>query len=256
MKASTLAGIVALVGATLSGNPVCAQDREWIVAPYLWGAGTSLDVLVRDDPVYGGDLDFSDLVDKLDLALQLRVETRKDTFGLLFDLTYLETSDSLEIDATASLPVSTTVSTSADMTMLEAGGYYRASGEPYGLDVLFGVRAIDLDVGVGIVPPSPLNPRTIDGSASLVDGFAGLRYLAPLGDRWLLTLRGDVGAGDSDLSWNAIAQIGYQFGKNDKFVVLFGYRHFAVEYEMTDRGLPIEIDMSMSGPQVAFAFRF
>jgi len=39
MKASTLAGIVALVGATLSGNPVCAQDREWIVTAYISMSG-------------------------------------------------------------------------------------------------------------------------------------------------------------------------------------------------------------------------
>lgn len=255
MRASTLAGLVAC-GAAAIGNPADAQDREWIVAPYLWGADTSLDVLVRDDPVFGGDLDFSDLVDKLDLALQLHVETRKDTFGVLFDLTYLETSDSLGIDATPSLPANTTVSTGTDMMMWETGGFYRGSGEAYGLDILFGVRAIELDVDIAIVPPAPLAARALDASASLLDGFAGLRYVAPLGERWSISLRADVGAGDSDLSWNAIGLVGYGFGDNDKYSVLFGYRHFAVEYDTADQGLPIEVDMSMSGPQVAFAFRF
>ena len=256
MRTDKTASLVALAGALMLGGPADAEDREWIVAPYLWGADTSLDVLVRNDPVFSGDLDFSDLVDKLELALQLHVETRRDSFGLLFDVTYLETSDALGIDATPVLPASTTVSTGADMMMLEVGGFYRASGKAFGLDLLLGVRTIDLDVDVEIVPPTPLNPRTVDGSASLVDGFLGLRYLVPLGDRWLLTLRGDAGAGDSDLSWNASALFGYCFGENDRFNVLLGYRHFAVEYDTTDQGLPIEVDMSMSGPQLAFAFRF
>ena len=164
MRTDKTASLVALAGALMLGGPADAEDREWIVAPYLWGADTSLDVLVRNDPVFGGDLDFSDLVDKLELALQLHVETRRDSFGLLFDVTYLETSDALGIDATPVLPASTTVSTGADMMMLEIGGFYRASGKAFGLDLLLGVRTIDLDVDVEIVPPTPLNPLGVKGA--------------------------------------------------------------------------------------------
>ena len=75
--------LVAAVCVLPCGSAI-AQDREWIVVPYLWGADTSVDVLVRNDPAFGGDLDFSDLVDKLDVALQLHVETRRNHFGMLF----------------------------------------------------------------------------------------------------------------------------------------------------------------------------
>jgi hypothetical protein len=37
---------------------------------------------------------------------------------------------------------------------------------------------------------------------------------------------------------------------------LFGYRHFTVEYEESDGGVPIEVDMTMSGPELGLAFRF
>ena len=256
MRTNRTTSFLAFIGSLVAASPTDAQEREWIVAPYLWGADTSLDVLIRDDPALGGDLSFSDLVDKLDFALQLRVETRKDSFGLLFDLTYLDTGDSFESEANPPLPASTTVSTDATMTMIEAGGFYRPSGESDGLDVLFGLRVIDLGIDIEFLPPAPLDPRTVDASASLLDGFLGLRYITSIGQRWLFTLRGDAGAGDSDLSWNASALFGYRFGENGKYNVLLGYRHFSVEYEESDQGLPIEVDVSMSGPQVAFAFVF
>jgi hypothetical protein len=244
--------MIVLLGASSAS---VADDREWIVTPYLWGADTSLDMLVRDDPVFSGDLDFSDLVDKLDFAFQIHVETRKDGFGLFFDGTVLETSDGIQRSA-APLPGSTTIDTGADLTILEVGGFYRPSGQPYGFDMMLGVRSIDLDIDLTLTPPSPLPVRNIDGSASLLDGFVGLRYSAPLGGNWLVIVRGDVGTGDSDLSYNLSGLLGYRFGADDRYSLLFGYRHFTVEYEESDGSVPVEVDMTMSGPELGFAFRF
>jgi hypothetical protein len=113
MKTNRIISLVALAGALVAGSPAGAQERERLVAPYLWGAATSLDVLIRDDTALGGDL-----------------------------------------------------------------------------------------------------------------------------------------------SWNASALLGYRFGDNGKYNVLLGYRHLSVEYEESDQGLPVEVDVTMSGPQVAFAFVF
>jgi len=255
-KADFIAGPLMTIVLLGASGPSLADDREWIVTPYLWGADTSLDMLVRDDPVFSGDLDFSDLVDKLDFAFQIHVETRKDGLGFFFDGTLLETSDDIQSSAAPPLPGSTTIDTGAEVTILEAGGFYRPSGQPYGFDMMLGVRSIDLDIDVTLTPPSPLDARVIDGSASLVDGFIGLRYSAPLGGNWVVSLRGDVGAGDSDLTYNLSGLLGYGFGADDRYTLLFGYRHFTVEYEESDGGFPIEVDMTMSGPELGFAFRF
>jgi len=246
---------LAVLAGFLVAAPSVAQDREWIVVPYLWGADTSLDVRVQDDPVFGGDLAFSDLVDQLDLALQLHVETRKDRFGLLFDITYRETSDTQTTSITP-LPGSTEIATDADLAIFEAGGFYRASGESHGWDFMLGVRAVELDAELTLTPPDPLSPRVLDSSSSITDGFAGIRYIAPLGDRWSVVLRGDAGTGDSDLSLNLVALLGYRFGETDRYNLLFGYRHFALELEETNDGLSIDTEVTMSGPQVGFAFRF
>lgn len=252
---SAALAVAMAVGFLLGGHSAAAQDREWIVVPYLWGADTSLDLLVMDDPVYEGDLDFSDLVDKLDFAFQLHVETRKDRLGLLLDFTYLDTSDGFTSSATP-LPGDTRVDTSADLTILEVGGFYRPSGDAYGWDLLLGARAIDVNAELTLTPPAPLTSRQLDGSKSLTDGFAGLRYVGSIGDNWFVTLRGDAGAGGSDLSLNLVALFGYQFGANGQYSVLAGYRHFDLEFEDSNDGVPVEVDMTMSGPQLGFAFRF
>ena len=233
-----------------------AQDREWIVVPYIWGADTSLDVRVNDDPVFGGTLDFSDLVDQLDAAFQIHVETRKGATGLFFDFTYIDASDSFQAQSGPSLPGGTTIATGLEMRLSEAGWFFRPSGARYGLDILLGLRNIEQDIHVIITPPAPLNGRTVNGSTSIFDGFAGVRYSAPLGEKWLLSLRGDVGAGDSDLSLNASVLLGYHFGDGDKYTLLFGYRYFAVQYKENDGAVPIDIDMTMSGPELGFAFLF
>jgi len=257
VRSRKLTGLLIAAGGTLlAGNPPAAEQREWIIVPYLWGADTSLDLLVEDDPVFGGALDFADLVDKLDLALQVHVETRKNKFGLLFDLTYLETSDRFVSPANPPLPGGTELVTDGDLTIIEAGMFYRPSGDAWGWDALFGVRAMDVGADLTLTPPSPLTPRELNGSKSLTDGFVGVRYVGELGEKWFVSLRGDAGAGDSDLSWNLVGLLGYRFGNSGKYSLLFGYRHFAVEFDDTRDGLPVGVDLSMSGPEAGFAFRF
>ena len=113
-------------------------------------------------------------------------------------------------------------------------------------------------VKLAITPPpsSPLMAVRVDSSGSLTDGFVGVRYLTPLGERWSLTLRGDAGAGDTELTWNASAVLGYHFGQNDRFNILVGYRHMEIELKDTVDSTRVDTDLTMSGPEVGFGFRF
>ena len=226
------------------------------MAPYVWASDTAVDVFVGNEPVLGADLSFSDLLDKLDMGLQFHVEGRRSKWGLFFDLTYLDLSESMTTPANPPLPGGTVIDTDLDITIIEAGGTYWPSGEYYGLNLMLGVRVIDLGVKLTITPPSPLMAVRVDSSGSLTDGFVGVRYLTALSERWSLTLRGDAGAGDTELTWNASALFGYHFGQNDRFNILIGYRHMEIELKDTVDSTRVEIDLTMSGPQVGFGFRF
>ena len=71
-----------------------------------------------------------------------------------------------------------------------------------------------------------------------------------LGERWTFAGRFDIGAGGSDLVWNAEAIIDFQVGK--WAAILGGYRHLDFDYKNNDAG--VKYDMSMSGPVAAFRF--
>jgi len=92
---------------------------------YLWGSDTSVDVFVNDEPVIGGDLSFSGLIDKLDFAAQIHFEGRRGKGGFFLDTTYLDTGDSLITEGRPLLPDGTEVRTDTKTVMVEAGGTIR-----------------------------------------------------------------------------------------------------------------------------------
>jgi hypothetical protein len=246
-----------LSGLVAATTPAYAADWEWTLVPYLWGPEISMDVSVRDEPVIGADLPFNDLLEKLDFALLAHFEGRRGRAGFFLDLTYLDVGESQSTVARPPLPGGTRVNTDMSTVLFELGGFYRLSGDTAGLDLLLGARAIDIDMTLDISLPPPLTATTqVSGSDTFIDAFAGLRYQTPLGERWSFIVRGDAGAGETDLAWNAQALVGYNVGKERHNVILFGYRHMEVEFKDSGSSADLEADLTMSGPIAGFAFRF
>lgn len=248
--------LMACLGAVAS--PAYAADWEWTLVPYVWASDIGMDVSINDRSLIGVDIGFDDVLDKTDFAAQIHFEGHRGKGGFLLDLTYLDLGASQTTPARPPLPGGTQINSDIRTTLFEAGGFYRPSGGNRGLDILLGVRVIDFDMTLDIALPSPLTGTTqVNMSETLADGFVGLRYLAPLAENWSFTVRGDVGSGDSDLSWNASAFVGYHVGKKKQNLILFGYRHLALEFKGTSSlGLRVETDLTMSGPATGFAFRF
>jgi hypothetical protein len=115
------------------------------------------------------------------------------------------------------------------------------------LDLLAGARYFNLDVDL----EADVGGRKVKDSDSedVLDGIIGAQVLIDLSERWYLSCYGDVGAGDSKLTWQAWPGIGYRLEKVD---VVAGYRH--LEWE-TDDGDTID-DLNFSGPMLGVQFRF
>ena len=94
----------------------------------------------------------------------------------------------------------------------------------------------------------PLGSVKESESASNWDGVVGIRGKTELSDRWYLTYYADVGAGESDLTWQAIAGINYRFEALD---VVLGYQH--LKWEFDDQLLE---DLEMYGPALGVKFFF
>jgi hypothetical protein len=243
-----LAALVA--AALLAAAPVhSAQAAEesgwvWVNAPYLWMSSVTTD-LREDAPPVGSTTTFSDVISKLDWAMQLHVEGQGNRFGVFGDVTYLALSDNREfagVDTNASM----------DTTLVEVAGVWNVSPERYeGLDVFAGLRHIVADVSVDFDPTAPALPdATVGIDQSLSDFMVGVRYTAPLSERWKLMTRLDGSWGDTDGTVNASILLAYETAKKGSWV--FGYRYMDLELGNGER----DVDVTMHGPMVAYAFGF
>lgn len=218
---------------------------DWMVAPYGWAASIGTDLRTATPPSESSsDVEFRDLVDKLDGAFQIHVEGQGDAFGIFADFTYLGLSNRREHPRFAT-------ESDLDTRLFEIALVWNPGAQRYrGLDVFAGLRYIDVDFTTQLQPLNPAFPTvSLDTGDSFSDLMLGARYTWALTERWSLTLRGDGSFGDTDGSWNASAVAQYRTRRGGW---LFGYRHLDVAIEAAGR----KTDITMSGPQIGYAFRF
>jgi hypothetical protein len=233
--------------ATLIASPIQASaESGWQSggAIYLWGAGIGATTLAGDDL----DLSFSDLVDNLDFAFMAAFEARKDRWGGLADFVYLNVSFE---DSTTGNIIDRPVKLNVDVDMKSwiisgAATYAIHETDRTQLDLLGGARYLYLDTGLEFQVGE--FRRKASESDSVIDAIVGLRGRTDLSDKWYLNYSADIGAGQSDLTWQALAGFNYRFDKVDAG---FGYRY--LKWEFDDYLLA---DMEVSGPYAGVRFRF
>lgn len=254
--ASLCAAAVAAASLFAPAQDATAEGWEWMVAPYVWGIAPELDFYANGNEIINAEMDFSDILDNIDFAMQVHAEGRKGALGLFTDVTFLNLGDDKEINGRLIIPDGTTLRTDTKLTQVELGGFYRPSAAEYGFDILAGARITDMDVDLDITFPQ-IGTSSVGGSETYTDGFAGVRYSTPFADKWLMVIRGDVGAGDSEIAWNGVLTLGRTFGKNNNKSFLFGYRYLYMELDGTsDGGIDTEVDLTIAGPQIGVAFAF
>ena len=219
-----------------------ADDWAWSVTPYVWATRVTMDTGVDQ---IGGVVEFDDILDDLDFALQVHVEARKDRFGLLLDFTNLQSSGR---KTHGSLEIDTDVST----FIIEAGATYALSDDPRHLELLAGIRsfAIDLEVELESTGPVAFYQRESE-KETLVDAMIGLRYIWPLNDKFTFAVRGDVATGDTDFTWNAAATLLYQVRENR--TLQLAYKHLDVGLDEVGH---LDPEIEMSGPAIGFTYQF
>jgi len=254
--------IAVLCFAVSSASPVLAQTEsaasqdEWqfSAAIYLWGAdmgGTTM----RGSEVEVG---FSDLLDNLEMAFMGAFAARKNNWSFLTDVIYLDigventTEWSIPIGGNL-LPVTTTTDLDVKSWVMHfAGGYNLYSEGKSRLDLIGGARYLDLsmDLFLELQSLGPGLSRTVSESLSAWDGIVGLKGQASLGERWFLSYYVDVGAGQSDLTWQATAGIGYRAGRVWDMALV--YRHLEWDLGSTR----VIDDLNISGPMLGVIFRW
>lgn len=204
-----------------------------------------------NDPNKEGE---SGIIDALDMVFMGSYEARKDKYSFLVDTIYLKMSASQNVSLhIPKLDKTITAGSEQELTAWVVGaygGYNILDTGSASIDAIGGLRYLSLTLDVSL-DTNVLGGRTasISPSVELYDGVVGLKGHFDLTENWYVPYLFDVGAGDSDLTYQAQASIGYRFSWGD---VLATYRY--IHYEKDEVRL-IE-DFTMYGPKLGVVFHF
>jgi hypothetical protein len=219
------------------------------LTPYFWAIAVEGDVGVRQLPDVEVDASFSDIWDQLDFAFMGMFEARRNRWGILFDAFYAD----LSADTNTRGPLFGKGELELVQQVHSLALAYRVIPRMPALDVVGGVRYVytktDLDLGSGILPG-----RSESRKENWFDGFVGLRAELYVTDRWSWRAYADIGAGGSDLTWQALGTVNYRF--SDKLQLQFGYRYLSIDYDDGSGSNRFLYDVDFSGPYVGLQFRF
>ncbi len=202
----------------------------------------------------GGEKQESDagVIDALDGIFMGTYEVRKDKFSFLSDVVYLGMSGGETIaEDLGKGRLETTVAEEFDAWVVSLyGGYNIIDSAGSTLDIIAGMRYFSLDVDASIdLPGNRLPTIQLSPSFEVYDALIGVKGNFNINENWYVPYVFDIGAGDTDLTWQAQASIGYRFGWGD---VLATYRY--LHYEKDD--LRLVEDFDLYGPKVGVVFHF
>lgn len=248
MRTKTMGKVVAaaVIGGLLPGMAAAQQDGGWKfeAMPYVWGAGMEGDVAIGRLEAGGIEMSFNDITESLRAGFMGSFEGRKGNWGFFLDAIYMKLHQAHET------PRLVVANVDGKMTQqaYALAGMWRASDA---VDLVAGARTnylkVDLDMSSSALAPQG---RSLVKNRDWVDGYVGIRSRAPLGDRWAIAGYADVGAGGSDLTWQAMASVDYAMSRDVAMKV--GYRYFKVEYDKSD----FKWDMATAGFFAGLAVKF
>ncbi|MEE8588658.1 MAG: hypothetical protein V3S80_04855 [Sulfurimonadaceae bacterium] len=258
---AAMTGTMAIAGGDVEPVPVeqviPVENGEWKQSLSIYGWLPSFSGTLNynipgegDDPDRTGE---SSILDNIDGVFMGTYEVSKNKWSFLGDVIYLKMSDSQE--GSISLPPildrpSLQIGSDQELTLWLVsvyGGYNTVNNDNVTLDIIAGMRYLSLDTDVSFTLGS--QDFNISPSAELYDAVIGVKGAVNLNENWYLPYLFDIGGGDSDLTWQASAGLGYRFGWGD---VLLTYRY--IYYDEGNSDLLKELEAY--GPKLGVVFHF
>jgi len=250
-------------------SPAPWSTGTWRFAGTLYLYGPSVDGSFSFPKRSGNGnvvVDAGDVFDNLNGAFMGAFEANNGRWGVFTDYMYLDISGSKSATRDFSIGgVDVPASVTADLDLGLKGSAWTIAGEwrlqstrESTVDVLLGARYLDikprLSFGLnGNVASIPAASRggSFEVKASNWDAIIGLKARYAFGDRlqWYVPLYADVGGGDSKLTWQAAAGLGYAFGWGD---IVGLWRYLRYDFKSDD----VIQDLTFNGPMIGVTFRW
>jgi hypothetical protein len=229
-----------------SGTAMAAESDDWKfrITPYLWmlGMDGTTAVLGQDTDV---DASFSDIFDRLNIALSANMELSKGNFFIVLDPLYASLEADFVGPGGGGGPVGGKIE--IDLVIADLNVGYSFS-ENFG--VYAGARYYDQDI---TVTPNNLPQQSLGDDWT--DFIVGLRAGGKVSENWSIMSKLDGAvAGDSESAWYFQAVLLRHFGTNKHLNL--GWRYYDVDYESGTGITRFKWDVAHSGPVVGFSWEF
>jgi hypothetical protein len=212
------------------------------------------------------NVDADTLISNLKFAFMGTLDAHKGRWGAFTDVIYMDVGGSKSQTRDFSIgnigvPAGTTADLSLDLKgwIWTLAGEYRMVSDPaWTVDLLAGARLFDLKPTLGWSINGNLGPIGLPGRSgskeideSVWDGIIGVKGRYAFGDnrKWFVPFYLDVGTGQSDLTWQGAAGLGYAFQWGEALAV---WRYLDYNFKS---GKAVE-DMNFNGPMLGVTFRW
>ncbi len=239
--------VVVLLGAQ-PGKAAMSEPGGWqfMAEAYFWYAS------MGGEKAEGGDIqvDDNDLVDALDFGFMGAVGTKKDKWAFLVDFIYLDVSDNTNT-LSDGLAVNLNVEL-AGWIVTPMVGYEVFRADDTNLNIIGGARYLNLSTDIDLRNADPTAApfkATISDSGSNWDAIIGIKGDLFINDNWFIPYYADIGAGNSQFTWQVLGGLGYRF---DFFDVLVAYRYLGWNFDDND----VLDDLNVSGFAAGVRFFF
>ncbi|WNH52773.1 hypothetical protein [Stenotrophomonas oahuensis] len=220
-----------------------AQEDAWRVSvvPYVWGARLEGDAQLGPLPPVSVHQSFSDTLEHLDMAAMAIIDVRRGCWGLLSDLTWVDTSETAQVPRVGlDAELQTRIVTGSLM------GQYRFIDYPvFRMDAIAGARYWQLRGDVDF----PALGRDASVSRDWVDPVLGVRMAWVFTERQGITVWALGSAGD-EVSWDLMASYGLRMTEHSW--LRLGYRSLSLR----EISPGVDLDLTLAGPGLGVEWRY
>lgn len=227
-------------------------DGGWyyLIEPYILFPNMQGQTGIGSLPPVDVDEDPGDIFENLQFGAMLYAEAHTDRWAFTSDVLYMK----LEADV---LQDSSIADGKAELSQLGWELAFLARLSPW-MEIGVGATYMKIDAQLDLTLNTPLGAvgRTAELDKDWVDPTVLVRATVPLGDKWFLLGRANIGGFgvSSDSVWQLQGDVGYRF--SDRMLMTVGYRALGYDY---DRGSGTErfvYDMTTFGPMLRLGFTF
>jgi hypothetical protein len=255
---------VALPAAAQSAPP---PRDEWAFRATVYGWFPGLSGTTEFPSGAGGpsiEVNADTLIESLKMAFMGTFEAQYGRWGGLIDWFYSDvggdkagTRDFVIRGQPLAAGVNANLSLDVKTNIVTLAGTYALVEKPeYSMGSVVGARVLSMDQTLnwafnGTGPLGIARSGTAEVSATNWDAIIGVRGRARFGGdlRWFVPYYADIGTGNSKLTWQALAGLGYSFGWGE---VMAAWRYLDYEFKS---GEPLQ-SMTFNGVAVGVSFRF